>query len=88
MRTKNFNKEWKTAMDWWRSQGTMVQAAIRRLANLRIVHQYASVGQGISSSDTNYEVFHLWKEYKSEGSPDTILWVRDKLNVTDLNMTF
>lgn len=75
MTTKNFDTEWKIAMDWWRSQPSTTPQIIRIVASRRLSLRLTGTGQGISSSDINHEVFRMWKEYKESGEANTTNWI-------------
>jgi hypothetical protein len=56
---------WEEAMNWWKNSGDFAPL-IRNAANnlLAACHERMGCeGQGISSSDTNHEVFHMYGSY-------------------------
>ena len=83
-RKDNFREEFQKAMAWWKDQSGVTSNMIRMLAARRLSLRLAGTGQGISSSDTNHEVYSIWQEYKREAPKDCVFnWVADKLNALE-----
>ena len=81
---EKFSRDWEAAMSWWGSQPAITERQIRILANRRLSLRYAGSGQGISSSDTNYEVLDIWKKYIQEDPKVCVLtWVLDNLKAIE-----
>ena len=58
---------WTEAMEWWKTSPN--RELIRMTADTKLSQLYAGTGQGISSSDTNHEVFHIylsWLHYVND----------------------
>jgi hypothetical protein len=56
---------WEEAMQWWKESGNF-KNLIRNAANNLLTatnERMGCEGQGISSSDTNHEVFHMYRDW-------------------------
>ena len=88
--TAEFQAEWKEAMEWWHGRwdtDPQMFHYIRNTANARLQEDWP-VGQGISSSDTNHAVYHMYQDYKRVKDMDEykgkslLIFLRDYTNGT------
>lgn len=70
-------QEWDQAMTWWDAHGPQGTIRLRQIARAKLSAHYAGTGQGISSSDINWEIFYIWKDYVYQGSPEFSAWLAD-----------
>jgi hypothetical protein len=82
---KSYNDQWKEAMDWWRRDEEF-RCLIRNTANEALSQDLEGTGQGIGSSDTNHQVFSMYREwlyYSSiDGNNDLLNFLMEYANGT------
>ena len=78
---------WEQAMEWWKESGDF-EPLIRNAAVSLVTESNRNLGcpmQGVSSSDTNHEVYHMYGSYlnyldycsKNDKTPNMIDFLLD-----------